>query len=125
MGAVSWAFPYLQIPDSSEGPTKGAGGVAAGGLSQPGLAAYSDVTTASETAFPGTSAAAPHVAGAAALVSGRYPEWGPDQVEAFLFEHARDNVSPMGWDPAYGHGSLFIGDSLPIVAHVWLPLVLR
>jgi subtilisin family serine protease len=126
VGAVDWSAPYTRQANSSQGPTKGPGGIAAGGLQQPGLAAYGGVSTASEGVFAVTSSAAPHVAGAAALVSGRYPDWGPDEVVELLYSRARDNVLPLGWDPAYGHGSLYIGEvPFPPLQYLWLPLVAR
>ena len=44
----------------------------------------------SSTGFFGTSAAAPHAAGAAALVKQRYPAYTPDQIQAFLEDRAFD-----------------------------------
>jgi subtilisin family serine protease len=126
VGAVHWEPPYRQTLDSSEGPTKGPGGIAPGGRRQPGLAGYSDVTTASIGHFVGTAAAASHVAGAAALVKSRYPGWGPAEVETLLYSRARDNLWPPGWDSAYGYGSLYIGDEpLAQPVRLWLPLVAR
>lgn len=125
VGAASWLPPYAALAESSEGPTKGPGGVAEGGLAQPSLLGYGDVSTASAGILDGSAAAAPHVAGAAALILGRSPDWGPDQVEAFLFEHARDNLPPAGWDAISGHGSLYLGSFVPLTARVWLPLVMR
>lgn len=124
-GAASWHPPYAALADSSEGPTKGPGGVAEGGLAQPGLLGYGGVSTSSAGIVAGSAAAAPHVAGAAALVLGRSPDWGPVQVEAFLVVHARDNLPPAGWDPLSGHGSLYLGSPVPLKARVWLPLVMR
>lgn len=125
VGAASWRPPYAVIPDSSQGPTKGPGGVAEGGLAQPGIVAYDGVSTASAGIFGGSAAAVPHVAGAAALILGRSPDWGPDEVEAFLFQHARDNLPPAGWDPLYGHGSLYLGSPVPLTTRLWLPFVTR
>lgn len=125
VSAVSWTAPYARQPDSAEGPTKGPGGVAADGMPQPGLAAYGGVSTASEGVFAGSSAAAPHVAGAAALVLSRYPSLSPDEVKEWLYSHARDHI-PYSWDPAYGHGSLYIGETpIPPLQSVWLPLITR
>jgi subtilisin family serine protease len=57
--------------------------------------------------FRGTSAATPHVAGAAALVKQRHPGYGPDQLQQFLELNARDLGLP-GKDNAAGAGKLFL-----------------
>ncbi len=51
----------------------------------------------------GTSMAAPHVAGLAALILGRQPQWQPEQVRAVLRATARDVVT-VGWDAFSGAG---------------------
>ena len=53
--------------------------------------------------FGGTSAAAPQVAGLAAVVRGRYPDWSADRVEEFLRKAAKDVGGP-GPDAETGHG---------------------
>ncbi len=53
----------------------------------------------------GTSLAAPHVAGVAALVMSAFPSWTADQVRARLIATADDLGAP-GEDPVYGHGRL-------------------
>ncbi len=102
--------PYPQEPYSSEGPTNGPGGQAAGGRRKPDIAAFANVSTVAAGAhgFNGTSAATPHVAGATALVRGLYPEWTVDQVEQFLLGRAVD-MGPSGADNRFGSGRLYLG----------------
>lgn len=58
--------------------------------------------------FNGTSAAAPHVAGAAALVKGANPSFTPDQIQTFLEGRAVD-LGTAGKDNQYGAGKLALG----------------
>jgi hypothetical protein len=58
--------------------------------------------------FNGTSAAAPHVAGAAALVKAANPSFTPAQVQAFLEERAGD-LGAAGKDSEFGSGKLTLG----------------
>lgn len=51
----------------------------------------------------GTSQAAPHVAGAAALVKAKNPTWTNQQVVNKLFSTAED-LGPVGRDDQFGHG---------------------
>ena len=53
--------------------------------------------------FCGTSQASPHVAGMAALVRQRFPDYTPAQVAAYLKNHAQQRETP---DPnnTWGHG---------------------
>ena len=55
----------------------------------------------------GTSMAAPHVAGLAALIRAKYPDLKPAQVRALLVSTTTDLASSgglPGWDDIYGHG---------------------
>ena len=54
---------------------------------------------------PGTSAAAPEVAGAAALVKQAFPTYGPDQLQQYLLKSARD-MGAAGMDNVTGAGEL-------------------
>jgi|YNPBryBLVA2012_1023415.scaffolds.fasta_scaffold00175_12 subtilisin family serine protease len=53
----------------------------------------------------GTSMAAPHVAGLAALVRAVYPAYTPDQVASAILDNASDLGAP-GWDPLSGCGQI-------------------
>ncbi|MEM3041571.1 MAG: S8 family peptidase, partial [Nitrososphaerota archaeon] len=53
----------------------------------------------------GTSLAAPHVSGLAALYKSRYPKATCIQIEEILKRTAED-IGPKGWDPYYGYGRI-------------------
>jgi Subtilase family/Secretion system C-terminal sorting domain len=61
--------------------------------------------------FGGTSASAPLVTGAAALLISHNPQLTEGQVRQILYETASD-LGADGWDPIYGHGNLNIGLAL-------------
>ncbi|MDE0526623.1 MAG: S8 family serine peptidase [Thaumarchaeota archaeon] len=67
---------------SSRGPT-------GDGRIKPDVAGPSHVTTSAFGIFTGTSAAAPHVAGAAALIKEANPHYTPDRVRAALEDNTR------------------------------------
>lgn len=111
VAAVNVFAPFAHQSYSSEGPTNGPGGAAGGGQPKPNLAAYTNVATASygnPDSFGGTSAAAPHAAGAAALVKDAYPQAGPAEIRAFLQGRALD-VGAAGQDAQTGAGRLWLG----------------
>ncbi len=95
---------------SAWGPTHGPGGELTGGDKKPRIAAFANVDTWAYGPgnFNGTSSAAPHVAGAAALVCQAYPNYSPVQVAQFLESRASDN-GESGYDYQYGHGCLNLG----------------
>lgn len=64
-------------------------------------------------AFNGTSAAAPHVAGAAALVKGAFPSFGASNIQTFLEQRAID-IRASGKDNDSGVGVLNLG--APVVS---------
>jgi hypothetical protein len=109
VGAVD-AISYSLQPYSSRGPTNGAGGSISGGRTKPDLAGYSMVSTYTygTRALWGTSPAAMHVAGAAALVWSANPGWSNTQVRTFLESKAVDR-GPSGKDNDYGYGRLYLG----------------
>ena len=105
--------PYPQEDYSSEGPRNGPGGTENNATAQkPNLAGYANVSTSSygPTGFPGTSAATPHVAGSAALVTDAYPRKTVDEVQQFLEWRAKP-MGNSGWDTVYGHGRVHLGDT--------------
>jgi subtilisin family serine protease len=53
--------------------------------------------------FPGTSAAAPHVAGVIAQLLSSFPDLTRNELTEALYENAFDLGEP-GWDPVYGYG---------------------
>ncbi len=107
VGAVRWDELGLE-PYSSRGPTED-------GRTKPDIAAPTRVSTSSYgyRGFAGTSASAPHAAGAAALVKAAFPQWGPSEIRAFLEGRARD-LGPAGKDNAYGSGALDLGLPVPL-----------
>jgi subtilisin family serine protease len=100
VGAVDWHTD--RITDySSRGPTDD-------NRIKPDIAAPAEVsnfTYQDEGGFSGTSAAAPHVAGAAALVWSANPNFDRQQVWDYLISHVRD-YGPPGRDNDYGAGRL-------------------
>ncbi len=125
VAALDVVSPYPQESYSSEGPTNGPGGTIGGGFIKPDIAAFANVSTESygpgPTGFNGTSAATPHVAGAAALIKSAYPSYTPDQIQTYLETNAVD-MGPGGMDTLFGYGRLL----LPPPPHLlYLPLIMR
>ncbi len=71
------------------------------------------------TDFGGTSAAAPHVAAAAALILSRKPDLSADEVRAIITSSA-DDIGNRGWDHFSGAGRLNVARA---VAASFAPLV--
>ncbi len=115
VGAVFWRAEagYQAEVFSSRGPTSD-------GRIKPDLVAYDGVSTATwgmsnnrpytagGTGFFGTSAAAPHVAGAAAVLWQRYPTWTRTEVQDYLRNTAVLDLGVAGPDNTYGGGRLHL-----------------
>ncbi|NPV55794.1 MAG: S8 family serine peptidase [Anaerolineae bacterium] len=117
VGAVYWENDALE-DYSSEGPTWD-------GRLKPEISAPSVVESASyapfDQRFNGTSAAAPHVSGSAALVMEAFPDMTAAEVRQFLLDRSQD-LGNAGPDPAFGMGRLFLG-SPPGVGDAPTPVV--
>jgi len=102
VGAVPYNNPYNIEPYSSQGPNND-------GVIKPDLVAPDYVSTESygASSFQGTSAAAPHVAGACALVKQVYPNWSPCQIKNYLELNAID-LGTSGKDNIYGSGLVML-----------------
>jgi len=87
------------LPASSQGPTND-------GRIKPDLSAFSGVSTRTfgTAGFSGTSAAAPHVAGALGLMKGKTP-YSAAQLRTILEKRALD-LGTAGKDNLYGYGRL-------------------
>lgn len=104
VGALCWHSRQLE-PYSSQGPT-------IDGRVKPDIVGHDSVSGMTygpfadcPSAFAGTSASSPEVAGAAALVKQAYPAYGPDEVKEYLMRNARDLGAP-GLDSLHGAGEL-------------------
>jgi thermitase len=74
-------------------------------VAAPGVSIYSTYFTGGYTYMTGTSMAAPHVAGLAALIWSACPGYTSAQVESRIETTAVD-LGPSGWDQYYGHGRI-------------------
>ena len=114
VGALCWQSRALE-PYSSQGPT-------IDGRTKPDIVGHDSVSGATyggfsscPSAFAGTSASSPEVAGAAALVKQAYPNLTPDQLKTYLMQAARD-LGDAGVDNVYGAGELQLPKPPDIVA---------
>ena len=133
-GAVD---PGNLSPFSSPGPTRD--GRQKPDIAAPGAVIGSTLTQDVNTACPagnssfladgqqhqvmqGTSMAAPHVAGAAALIMQKYGAVTPSFVKAFLNSRAIvDGYTGTAWNANWGNGKLWLGDMLDPTATVTYP----
>ncbi|MDX6567902.1 MAG: hypothetical protein QOH15_480, partial [Gaiellales bacterium] len=114
VGAFDWATGLL-APYSSQGPTPD-------GRLKPELLAPASTTVSPGLAMVGTSASAPHVAGAAALLIQRARAAGlpsdPATITAQLEASALDYGTP-GPDNESGYGKLRLDLTAPVVRAAW------
>ena len=100
VAAIHWAN-WLTGPQesfSSQGPTTD-------GRMKPEVSGPDNNASYTYGAFPGTSAASPHVAGAAALILSSDPTLGVSQLWEIITSSAID-MGATGQDPIYGYGRL-------------------
>jgi hypothetical protein len=74
-------------------------------LSAPGVSIYSTLLNGGFGYKSGTSMAAPHVSGVAALVWSVYPYKTRDELRLWL-RNASDDLDEVGFDPYYGYGRI-------------------
>ena len=114
VGAADWFTGALE-PYSSRGPVNGPGaGQPTGGEAIKPDITGPDCTTTNRyglSGFCGTSAAAPHVSGAAALVWQAHPDWTNAQVRDYLETTAEADIGDptSGKDNLWGWGRLKLG----------------
>ncbi len=108
VAAVDYAT-FAQEPFSSEGPTNGPGGAATGGFTKPDVSAYDGVATSTSLSpFFGTSAASPHVAGAAAVNRAFFSGTNRTDLIRFSAKRAID-IGVTGLDTVFGYGREYLG----------------
>lgn len=106
---ATWSVGQWEVEEfSSQGPTRG-------GLVKPDVAGYDGVDTftypytpTSAYGFFGTSAASPHVTGAAVLLLQANPDYTPARLRTAIKSHTV-NVAPAGVDNMTGKGRLVLG----------------
>jgi subtilisin family serine protease len=87
-------------------------------IAAPGSTIYSAIKDGGYGYMSGTSQAAPHVAGLAALVKAAYPDYGPDQIQVAIQDAAVD-LGVNGWDIQFGWGRIDAAAALiPVVPSV-------
>ena len=89
-------------------------------IGAPGVGILSTIPNNRYAAFPGTSMASPHVAGAAALIKSYRPNWGFSQIKNLLKESA-DPISGLRGRTVTG-GRLNIGKALSSIFPKWMSI---
>ena len=101
VGAAHWEDVDTIRFYSSRGPTPD-------GRIKPDLVGADCGQTATSSRFCGTSQAAPHVAGLAALVRQRFPGYSPAQVVSYLKENAEQRIGSPDPNNTWGHGFIVL-----------------
>ena len=113
VGAICWQNSALEFY-SSLGPTiDGRVKPDIVGPDAVSTATYGNFSGCAISGFAGTSASAPHVAGAAALAKQANAAFGPAELQSFLEGHAIDMGMP-GKDNSFGAGRLALG-AAPVI----------
>ncbi len=107
VGAINYMYWYTGPQEGfrSQGPTNAWAGSSE--RIKPDISGPDGVTTSAYGTSPffGTSAAAPHVAGSAALILCMYPDLDPDELQSYIESNAID-MGEEGKDNIYGLGTL-------------------
>ena len=85
-------------------------------VAAPGSNIYSTALGGGYEYRSGTSMATPYVAGLAALVRARYPDYTTVEVVSAILDNAVD-LGAAGWDPCYGCGRIDAARTLSVGAH--------
>ena len=111
-------FPAAYPGVLSVGATDSGGGLArfsnhdqSMSVTAPGVGILSTIPGETYAKFSGTSMAAPFVAGAAALVWSKHPDWTAEQVKSQIERTAKDMGAP-GPDSIFGHGEIDVTAAL-------------
>ncbi len=93
----------------------------------PGVSIISTIPDDRYGVLSGTSMAAPHVSGLAALIRSRNPRLSPEEVRRLIESTAEDQIGPPqqdvpGWDPYYGYGRIHVERALNATATASGPL---
>ena len=106
IAASQWATGP-QASYSSQGPTYDS-------RVKPDIMGPSSVSVFTGGSFSGTSAAAPHVSGCAALLLSRFPSWLPDEVIGALESTTSSDFGSPGKDNIYGSGPVYNDELVPV-----------
>ena len=110
VGAAPWSNVNSIEAFSSRGPTPD------GRIKPDVVGADCGETASGDGDFCGTSQASPHVAGMAALVRQRFPDYAPAQVVTYLKENAEQRINSPDPNNTWGHGFIVLPPITDVVA---------